>query len=418
MDNSDLEDPSAAVTYLLSPEAVRSQCGSVFELAEQGKLEHFDLDLGALERAADHVTEVIKDNYPDLQVPFHARWRHFVFNGEDRYQSLMGKPTRTGKLDDIDRARMRFDLAITSVLLDAGAGPQWAYDDKVSGDRFTRSEGLALASLDMFAGGGFSSDLLFPLQADGYGLMAVSTQSLAKGFQVSDENPLSGLEGRAALINALGRRVMEDTPFFKGTIRRPGNLVDYLLDQSGGGAVPAREILIAILHALGPIWSGRLELNGVGLGDTWPYTAAGPSSPAPGYLCFHKLSQWLSYSLIEPLQEMGVEVFGINDLTGLAEYRNGGLFIDHGVLRPKPGFDPDRTYSVGDALILEWRAMTVALLDRIAPLVRERLGKTADEMPLAAILEGGTWAAGRRVAAQLRAGGGPPINIQSDGSVF
>ena len=33
---------------------------------------------------------------------------------------------------------------------------------------------------------------------------------------------------------------------------------------------------------------------------------------------------------------MGVEVSGINDLTGLAEYRNGGLFIDHGVLRPKP----------------------------------------------------------------------------------
>ena len=136
MDNSDLEDPSAAVTYLLSPEAVRSQCGSVFELAEQGKLEHFDLDLGALERAAEHVTEVIKENYPDLQVLFHARWRHFVFNGEDRYQSLMEKPTRSGKLDGIDRARMRFDLAITSVLLDAGAGPQWAYNDKVSGDRF------------------------------------------------------------------------------------------------------------------------------------------------------------------------------------------------------------------------------------------------------------------------------------------
>ena len=42
----------------------------------------------------------------------------------------------------------------------------------------------------------------------------------------------------------------------------------------------------------------------------------------------HKLSQWLAYSLIEPLQRAGIAVTDIDGLTGLAEYRNGGLFID------------------------------------------------------------------------------------------
>jgi Protein of unknown function (DUF1688) len=73
--------------------------------------------------------------------------------------------------------------------------------------------------------------------------------------------------------------------------------------------------------------------------------------------------------------------------------------------------------SVGDACIVEWRALTVALLDELAPLVRTALGLSAAQMPLACVLEGGTWAAGR-VLATARRGGTPPLNITSDGTVF
>ena len=51
-----------------------------------------------------------------------------------------------------------------------------------------------------------------------------------------------------------------------------------------------------------------------------------------GLVPLHKLSQWLAYSLIEPLQTSGIGVTDIDGLTGLAEYRNGGLFVDTGVL--------------------------------------------------------------------------------------
>jgi hypothetical protein len=60
----------------------------------------------------------------------------------------------------------------------------------------------------------------------------------------------------------------------------------------------------------------------------------------------------------------------------------------------------------------------VALLDRLAPLVRARLGKSEAEFPLARMLEGGTWAAGRELAAELRQDGGPPLIIVSDGTFF
>jgi hypothetical protein len=73
---------------------------------------------------------------------------------------------------------------------------------------------------------------------------------------------------------------------------------------------------------------------------------------------------------------------------------------------------------VADPLIVGWRAMTVALLDRLAPMVGSRLGLTPEAFPLARMLEGGTWAAGRLIAGQKRADGGPPFKVLSDGTVF
>ena len=69
-------------------------------------------------------------------------------------------------------------------------------------------------------------------------------------------------------------------------------------------------------------------------------------------------------------------------------------------------------------LIVEWRALTVALLDRLANTVRTSLNKSAENLPLASILQGGTWSAGRKIAAELRADGGPPIRLDSDATVF
>jgi hypothetical protein len=132
----------------------------------------------------------------------------------------------------------------------------------------------------------------------------------------------------------------------------------------------------------------------------------------------HKLSQWLAYSLIEPLQDAGLAVVDIDGLTGLAEYRNGGLFIDTGVLAFRDAAASARRHDVASPLVVEWRALTVALLDRLAEKLRRRLGLDSASFPLAKVLQGGTWTAGRMIARKLRADGSPPVGVISDGTVF
>ena len=225
-----------------------------------------------------------------------------------------------------------------------------------------------------------------------------------------------GLDGRAALLRRLGHQIQARPDLFVGG--RLGGLYDALAARTLGGRLPAPAILELLLEALGPIWADRLVVGGVSLGDCWHHPAIRRGDASDGLVPLHKLSQWLTYSLIEPLAAAGIEIVDIGGLTGLAEYRNGGLFIDTGVLAVTDPAAAERPHRVSDPLIVAWRAMTVALLDRLAPLARACLGVGEADLPLARMLQGGTWAAGRRSAAERRPGGGPPFTIISDGTVF
>jgi hypothetical protein len=425
----------------------------LLELALAGKLAEWRVDLSRMPVVAEFVAQVVRERYPDLNPPMHSRWRHFVFGGRDLWSEIASSVN--GKAN---RARAEFDLAITSVLLDAGAGASWRYRDETTGLIATRSEGLALASLRWFASGGLSSDASDPLRADANALMHINALALNAAFQVTGENPLVGAEQRAALLNRLGAAMLARPELFtsgplaattqestrapthgpNGRHARPegaastrptsaskrvesprlGGLFDYFVRVADGKPLRAGVILETLLDAFGSIWMNRPTLDGVPLGDCWPHPALTSDKPEEGYAALHKLSQWLSYSLIEPLQNAGVEVQALDELTGLAEYRNGGLFTDMGVLVARDANAMAKTHAVSEPFVVGWRAITVALLDRLAPLVGERLGLANDSFLLARVLEGGTWAAGRQLARERRGDGGPPFQIQSDGTVL
>ena len=120
----DLNNPVAAVAWLGSPAAIRERCGIVLAAARDDRLDHFTLHPERLDPTAAYIAETIAANYPALDVPTHSRWRHFAVGGRDRWARL------AGQLDGLSReevGRIRFDLAVTSVLLDAGAGADWRY---------------------------------------------------------------------------------------------------------------------------------------------------------------------------------------------------------------------------------------------------------------------------------------------------
>ncbi len=396
------------ISYLRSPSSIRERCEQLFALAQSDKLQSFRLDLAKLDRVADYVIEVMRQQYPDLNIPFHSRWRHFEVGGTARLAQL---DRALAELSPVDRAKAKFDLVIPSVLLDAGAGDRWRYHEATSGQIWQRSEGLAVASFDLFCQGAFSDHAY---QTDAKGLQRITPEVLSVGFQVSPDNPLVGLTGRSQLLQKLGQ-TLQHYPEFFGTKRpRPGNLIDYLMQQSEGDRLSVTTVFQAVLEGFGEIWSGRLKIDGVNLGDVWRHSALSGDQLVP----FHKLSQWLTYSLLEPLQELGFAIVDLDQMTGLPEYRNGGLCLDLGLLQAKDSQLYHQRYTPDSEAIVEWRALTVCLLDRIADTIRTRLDLSATDLPLVKVLQGGTWTAGRKIAAQLRPGGIPPIQIESDGTVF
>lgn len=397
------------IDEVLSPSAIRSQARRIFDLTIEGKTS-FIYEAKRLPDTVSFVLEVIREKYPDLAIPFHSRWGHFRAGGLDRVKGL---DRRIDGCDQMERARAKLDLVITSVLLDAGAGMAWTYLDPETKKAFGRSEGLGLASLGMFLSGELSRDRA-SLRVDSEGLRRVTPEILERHFQVSASNPLVGVEGRVALLNNLAGALAYKSIFRDG---RPGNILDYLKERFGK-SLQAPQILRAVLDGFGAIWPSRLSANGVNLGDVWRYSKF-PATPEIGQLVpFHKLSQWMTYSLIEPILDAGLEVRGVEELTGLAEYRNGGLMLDSGLLRLRRSEDAAISWEPGSDLIIEWRALTIHLLDLIGAEVQQAIGKTPAEFPLAKVLEGGTWWAGRKLAREKRTDGGPPLSIVSDGTVF
>jgi len=400
------------IEYLRSTNTIRERCQKILQMGVDGKLDNFSVDLSRLGDVAKYVVDVTKENYPDLDVPYHSRWQHFNTPGKNRLKLFK---EQIAHLNPEDQGRALYDLVIVSVLLDAGAGMQWQYE--TNGETTTKSEGLAVASFEMFAAGLFSSDSSNPLQVDAKALIALTSSELAAGFQVTDTNLLVGLEGRTSLLNQLGA-VLEKNPAFFGQSHRLGNLYSYIANKALAGKLKATVILDAVLNSLSDIWPSRIKIDGVSMGDVWHHSALDDLQTAQGLVPFHKLSQWLSYSLIEPLEWNEITVLDLDELTGLPEYRNGGLLLDLGLIALKSPDAGNLKHKPDSELIVEWRALTVALLDKIGDQVRQELGKSSQEFPLAKVLQGGTWAAGRKIAKQKRQDGGPPINLDSDGTVF
>lgn len=426
------------IKHLLTIQSVRERTQPIFKLALDNNLDYFDVDLKKIPDVIQFVTGVIVRDFKDLStIPPHGRWGHLNAGGHDRVEQLISK-WRASLFDDVEIGKKLVDLFVFSVLVDAGAGNSWSYTETATGESYNRSEGLAIASIDLFINGELSANTKDPYVVNGSKLVEFTKEDLLKGFQISESNPLSGEDGRLNLIQNLGKALVSNKEIF-GEDGRPGNLIDYLKKKTypDGKTIEFPIIWDALMEGFTPIWpKGRVEIDGISLGDAWPLSTTskvGAKEFIDTIVPFHKLTQWLSYSLLVPLQKYGYE-FEIKEQslqTGLPEYRNGGLFVDFGVLDLKkehlerglelskeinsktpeiPSFKPD------DGVIVEWRAITIGFLDYILPLVNKELDY---ELSLPQLIEAGSWKAGREIAAKLRPNTkGPPIDLFSDGTVF
>ena len=395
---------------LLSAHAVRTRCAEATRLVREGNSPHFFIDDQAIDVCACYVVEECRTNYPSLEIPIHSRWRHFVVHDVD-FWSRYSRRYQLNKLSVEEYAKTAIDLVFISVLLDAGAGSKWQYVDAETGMVLTRSEGLAAASIKFFENIAEKIEDGIGISADR--LLQLSAKDLESCFQVGPENPLVGVEGRIALLRNLGIALQNSK-----RLKRPGDLLSVMSDRSNNGTIDAADLLHQILIEFNSIWPSGLLFNGQNLGDAAVYHQLPGTDDSDKIVPFHKLSQWLCYSLIEPFTWAGLKVVNQNALTALPEYRNGGLLLDTGVIRPK---NPDlfsKPHALRSEAVVEWRAMTVSLIDVVANYVRINLGQSSNQLPLGSILQGGTWSAGRKIARHFRPDSSPPLKLEIDGTIF
>ncbi|CEP22277.1 unnamed protein product [Cyberlindnera jadinii] len=422
---------------LLQIQAVRQHTAPIFELALQNNLDYFDVDLSKVDDVVDFVTDVIDRDFKDKYdtIPPHGRWGHLNAGGDLRVESLI-ELWRSQNVAEIEIGKKLIDLFVFSVLIDAGAGNEWRYIEKGTSKVFNRSEGLAIVSIDMFKNGELSDDPNDPYKVSASKLVSFEEPQLIKSFQITKANPLTGTEGRLQLLQNLGKALQSNNEIF-GEDGRPGNLIEYLHKQSVDDSFELPLLWNALMEGLTSIWpKGRTQVDGVSLGDAWPLSTTaklGVTDFVDTIIPFHKLTQWLCYSLIVPLKDYGYK-FNISKQTlqtGLPEYRNGGLIYDLKVIELKPehlkrGLELSKeiksktpeipSFTPDDGVIVEWRALTIGFLDYILPLVNKKLNY---DLSLPQLIEAGSWKSGREIAAQLRPETkGPPIDLYSDGTVF
>lgn len=437
--------------YLLSIPSVRERTSIVFEKAiAKGSSTNFEVNLSQVDSVVDFVCKLINRDYGNRYstIPPHGRWQHFNVGGIDRIGQLVYSWKEVDGVDDLEITKRLFDLFLVSVLLDAGAGNTWTFKDPKHPEMtLNRSEGIAVASLVMFAEGGFSNDPeKTPFQVNGTKLSHFQKKIMALGMQANDTtNIMEGLEGRTDLMVRLGQAINSNSILFgdKET-SRPSNLIDYLLSHEstttgvdGKPVIQLTTLWDKLMEGLSPIWpEGRIRLGGLPLGDAWVCSSMPQDQGEWAKIVpFHKLTQWLCYSLLVPMKKyLGATFVGEELQTGLPEYRNGGLLVDFGVLTLKPevleaglAFAKEQKgtdiplFTPDSDVIVEWRALTVGFLDYLLPLVNKKLGLVEDQVKLnlPQLLEAGTWKAGREIAAEKRPDTkGPPIDLLSDGTVF
>ena len=395
--------------------AIRAESEKLFDFVSSGHSDYFQINHAKLFDAASFVAKVTRENYPDLNIPVHSRIRHFSLNNIDLYKTYFDDGTK----ENVEQLREQVELIITSVLLDGGAGAAWSYYDENTKSHFSRSEGLAAASFNCYRRGFYSRFPDKPLYVDGLVLQSFSEKEFEDTFQLSEDNVLIGFANRVKLLKTLGTIIDTNPLFYRNGMARLGHLADELLSLGTNNIVSTERIFSTLVTSFSALWVQEDSSERTLVGDVWRHKAVKSDSNPLGLVPFHKILQWLTYSLLEPLEHFGLKIVDTEKLTGLPEYRNGGLFIDSGVLKVKSMPLNQEGIDISSEFVIEWRALTIGLLDRLKPLVAELLmSDRCLDLTMGQLLQGGSWAAGRKIAQDVRPGGEPPFKINLDGTLF
>lgn len=152
--------------FLLGLNSVRERCYKVQEAANKNRLIHFDVDQSKLDDMIQFVTLIIKRDYDTpSDIPVYSRWRHFDIGGKQRLNILMKAWSSQG-LSTLEQTKRLIDILVVACLMDMKPCQSYCYMESATGRVLKRKDGIAVALLDMFNSGVFSTDPSQPHRVD------------------------------------------------------------------------------------------------------------------------------------------------------------------------------------------------------------------------------------------------------------
>jgi len=412
----DISVSRSAALSLLTAEAVRVRAQVLLEKARAGALEYTSVDLSKLGPAADRAISAAEKSFPDGQFPPYSIWRNLEAGGVDRWGMLAGARGFSGPEE---MARSAFDLAIITALLGDLDAENWTYDEIVTGQSYDGRDGLAVAALNLFAAGAFSAEPGDPMRVDAHALIRLVPEELSADLTASDGKPLPDGEHRFRRLVKLGEAIgLRPDLFSDGKITRPGLLFDRLTAAGNDSAVQMHAVLDKIQDGLGPIWPDANKIGDVALGDTEVHPALASGDETSMFLPLHAVSQFLAFSLIEPLAWAGYGCDGFDRLAGIADRTQCAFMLDGGLISISDEALFAEPVLSEHVAVAELRGLTVALLDTLVREIRNRLEVGQEELPLVCLMEAGTKGAGLEIALEKRGNFAFPLRILSDSTVF
>ncbi len=201
---------------LLSAQAVRERAQRMLALGLDDRLPHFAVDLERLDEAVDLVIETTRQNYPSLDMPFHSRWRHFVFDGDDRWAAI---DKEANWRDDAARGARGVRSRHRQRSARCWRRAAWRYRDPATGrasaarrDWRSRASHVRRRHFLVESGRSVAGRRRRP--------DAPADAIVGDGLQVSRSNPLVGMTGRADLLRRLGALVAAKPEIFGRNDRR------------------------------------------------------------------------------------------------------------------------------------------------------------------------------------------------------
>lgn len=398
---------------IFKAETVRGNANEFLSRAVRGDLQFVEVASDKLKQALIDVLETTKQTYPEFQIPPYGVWRLFEAGNVDRWSALAS--AREFQTAD-ELLASAADLAILTVYMDVSTPSDWSYKDTMAGTVVIGRQATALAAINMFAAGSFSSDPVDPFRVDADALIRLDIDELASGLQWNSEENATLLRNLQRHLKRFGEALALRADLFgEGETTRPGNLL-VKLGNEGWGSVDATVILDRLLQSLAPLWEGGSVKGDVSFGDSFDY---GANSGPDGSLTvpFHSTAQEMVYSLVEPLAWAGFEVDELEALSAPSDAVHTALFVQSGVLVFK---NEERDLPSEQAInrMIEIRAVTVALTDQLADLLRKELKVEAGQLPLSCVLEGGTSRAGKAILRENEALRQKLANFLNPSSIF